>query len=565
MLRVLRSVLVLTLVLAPFAPGTVARAAAAGSLTAFQANTGELFTYSDGFATNTHQGMMTGTNPSIASGGYEIAFQTNTGHLEVTSGAAYTGTDTQLGMMSRTSPSIAALPWGGYEIAFQANTTELYTYDVSSGAATDTYLGMMPGTSPTIAALPSVYGYVIAFQANTGELYTYERCFCASNGVVTNTRQGMMRGTSPSIAVLGGGYEIAFQTNTGDLKVTSGAPFTGTDTLLGMMWGTSPSIAAVPSMYGYEVAFQANTGELFTYDACFCTSNGLATDTYQGMMWGTSPSIAALPDWGWVAGFQANTSALYTYERCFCESNGSTNTYQGMAGGTSPSVPVPTDTLYPDASIDADPGQSVTAIVTDPGCIPGNPNHCQSIINVGNTSRPLTSAQQALVDQDLATASWIAQSGASAASVGTQIVVTRTLDTTATTSSCSRGCTRYAFTRLCSSIGCWYWGQHTNENFWFNGSQAWGGPGVNSSWIDCSNSQHQYPITGIDETMCWFHPDGGPWHNPAYASKGQHLSADNRFVTHFAGPKGISLDDHYHIYFWDYPSGKVKIHAGHGY
>jgi AcrR family transcriptional regulator len=21
----------------------------------------------------------------------------------------------------------------------------------------------------------------------------------------------------------------------------------------------------------------------------------------------------------------------------------------------------------------------------------------------------------------------------------------------------------------------------------------------------------------------------------------------------------------YHIYFWDYPSGKVKIHAGHGY
>jgi hypothetical protein len=50
----------------------------------------------------------------------------------------------------------------------------------------------------------------------------------------------MMAGTSPAITSLGGGYEVAFQANTGSLWTV------GTDSHgawnLGMMAGTSPAI-----------------------------------------------------------------------------------------------------------------------------------------------------------------------------------------------------------------------------------------------------------------------------------------------------------------------------------
>jgi hypothetical protein len=51
-----------------------------------------------------------------------------------------------------------------------------------------------------------------------------------------------------------------------------------------MLAGTSPSIAALPSG-GYEVAFQANTGNLWTVGSA---DNG---DHKLGMLAGTSPSI----------------------------------------------------------------------------------------------------------------------------------------------------------------------------------------------------------------------------------------------------------------------------------
>ena len=59
----------------------------------------------------------------------------------------------------------------------------------------------------------------------------------------------------------------------------------GTSPHQGMKAGTSPAIAASPQG-GYEVAFQANTGNLFTYGGAG------AGDHSQGMMAGTSPSIA---------------------------------------------------------------------------------------------------------------------------------------------------------------------------------------------------------------------------------------------------------------------------------
>ena len=71
--------------------------------------------------------------------------------------------------------------------------------------------GMRAGTSPSIAAL-STGGYEMAFQANTGSLWSVGSDQHGSWGY------GMMAGTSPSIAALStGGYEMAFQANTGSL------------------------------------------------------------------------------------------------------------------------------------------------------------------------------------------------------------------------------------------------------------------------------------------------------------------------------------------------------------
>jgi len=75
---------------------------------AFQANTGDLWTYSSASgAANLKQGMKAGTSPAIAAvtGGYEEAFQANTGDLIAVGPKNYA---TGLGMMTGTSPAIAS-------------------------------------------------------------------------------------------------------------------------------------------------------------------------------------------------------------------------------------------------------------------------------------------------------------------------------------------------------------------------------------------------------------------------------------------------------------------------
>jgi len=220
------------------ASGTSPSVAAASSTQfriAFRANTGNLYQYdSVNGATNLSQGMAVGTSPSItrlAGGGYVIAFQANTGNLHYYDSAG--GHALTLGMKAGTSPSIAASSSGGFRIAFQANNGNLYQYDSVTGSATNLNQGMMTGTSPGIAATSS--GYVIAFQANNGNLYYYD-----SSGSHT-TSQGMAVGTSPSIAGSSGGWKIAFQANNSNLYVfdtTSGA----VGLQQGMKPGTSPAI-----------------------------------------------------------------------------------------------------------------------------------------------------------------------------------------------------------------------------------------------------------------------------------------------------------------------------------
>jgi hypothetical protein len=229
-------------------------------------------------------------------------------------------------LIARTGPADATA--GGFTVtytggsnvhaAFQSSGNSLYTY--TSVGNVNQKDPMLAGTSPGIAAVSG--GYEAAYQDNTGQLV-----FTGNAGTI-NTSLGMMSGTSPSITALsGGGFEAAFQVNTGMLWVYS--PANGwTNLFLGMMSGTSPSITALPGG-GFEVAFQANTGELWVY-----TSNGAAATLHLGMMSGTSPDITTLTNGSVELAFQANTGTLWT-------TNGAGNgaeSGQAMASGTSPSI-----------------------------------------------------------------------------------------------------------------------------------------------------------------------------------------------------------------------------------
>ena len=288
-----------------------------GAPMAFQNNNSTLvtnFTLAGGEGTG--QGMAAGTSPSIAklpSGGYQSAFQANSGVLYTwgPAGNASTGQ----GMAAGTSPAITGLAFGGYEIAFQANTTALVR--VGNGGNVNTGLGMAPGTSPSISGF-NTGGYEIAFQANTNQLWI--------TGLLgtTNTALGMAAGTSPSIVTLpSGGYEVAFQSNGGQLWLTG--PSGNINTGLGMAPGTSPSITSLPGG-GYEVAFQANGGLLWTYGAA-----GIQ-NWEQAMAPGTSPAIAGRSG-GYQVAYQSSGGHLVTVGPGI-----GTDTGQGMAAGTSPAI-----------------------------------------------------------------------------------------------------------------------------------------------------------------------------------------------------------------------------------
>jgi hypothetical protein len=291
-----------------------------GYQTAFQANTGNLYTAGDLVAGDLRQGMAAGTSPSVAvlsTGGYEAAMQTNTGELLIYGNGG--SSNLHLGMMAGTSPSIAASPSGGFVVAFQANTGSLYTYSPTAGAKNIGY-GMAASTSPSIAALSSG-GYEMAFQANTRNLWV------VGDSENTDTQQGMKPGTSPSIAASSaGGNVVAFQANTGSLFTYS--PTVGAkDYGLGMDNPTSPSVAALPHG-GYEIAFQANTGNLWV------VGDSQNADTKQGMMHSTSPSIAFAPGGEFRVLFEANNSTLYTYT----STTGAATTGLGMSNTTTPCI-----------------------------------------------------------------------------------------------------------------------------------------------------------------------------------------------------------------------------------
>lgn len=108
-----------------------------------------------GVVASTGFGMAPGTSPSVTAlpnGKFAIAFQANTGQLwtYVPEGPVV---NTGLGMEKGTSPSITPLhdhPNGAFKVLFMANTASLWSYE-PGGYVENTILGNEPGTSPSVS------------------------------------------------------------------------------------------------------------------------------------------------------------------------------------------------------------------------------------------------------------------------------------------------------------------------------------------------------------------------------------------------------------------------------
>jgi hypothetical protein len=319
------------------------------TITAFQANTGELLSYEapqysgeSGFTRATYDHMEPGTSPSVeGSGGtghsYTVAFQAAGSKQLWVYDSLYGssgGMSTGLGMAPGTSPSIAETGYGtGFIIAFNAlGSNHLWIYESCEKArgggcttkAYETPLGVEPGSSPSVSE--TSVGPVVAFHAaNTGRLWFY---YVRSN-TGQETTQGLEPGTSPCIAGLeGGGFEAAFHAAGVGHLYTYSSTSGPAGTSLGMEPGTSPAIAKLNA--GWKIAFHASgTDYLWTYES---SGNGLDTD--DGMKPGTSPSISPrLNNSNDEIAIQAVGGNLFTEQYPRIE-----NSNQGMMAGTSPSI-----------------------------------------------------------------------------------------------------------------------------------------------------------------------------------------------------------------------------------
>lgn len=272
---------------------------------------------------STGPAIRSGTRPSLCNVGrdYEAAYQGTDGHLWVVDPAG-TATDTELGMMAGTSPSITATGGTAFTVAFQANTGQLWIYSAETGGRS-VGLAMASSTSPS-ATLTSA-GVAIAYVDPNGKLSVFDPV----------TGYGgfgapVAAGTSPAITYIPGladGYRITYQgtdqqVRTADSSgVQSATPLTAAP-------GTSPAITTLPSGE-IDIAVNGSDGTVHAV-----TSAGAITSTGAVFRTGTSPSIAPSAGGGAVIAWEDVSNEVST----FAPGTGVTSTGLNMFPGTSPSV-----------------------------------------------------------------------------------------------------------------------------------------------------------------------------------------------------------------------------------
>jgi hypothetical protein len=147
----------------------------------------------------------------------------------------------------------------------------LWFYSTSTGGV-DTGQGMASGTSPSIAAL-AVGGFETAFQANTGDLVLY-----GSDNITTGAP--MESGASPSIAAspnatsVAAGFTVAYEEDSGlyTYNTESGSTSEG----VSMATGSNPSEAAISIGVGYQIAYENADGQLSLLGGESDSGTGLA-------------------------------------------------------------------------------------------------------------------------------------------------------------------------------------------------------------------------------------------------------------------------------------------------
>jgi Ca2+-binding RTX toxin-like protein len=312
-----------------------ARAVGIQTEVAFQANTGDLWSWKVPYGgSNRGLGMAAGTSPSIDHvlliccdlASHEIAFQANSGFLGTVDSLGYHNLGGQ--MWPGTSPSL----FGGTG-AFNGSTGRLYGWDFFNQLTTFRLAdALWPGSSPSSAG-PGLIAFADSFD---GDLRVTDARYVQN--LVT---QDMKRGTNPSRAAAD---RVAYHGNGGNVWVAKlidppadnggdyDAGLGGTeDQLIAMADGTDPSIneggdlavqgsdnklwvklggnpiqtgalmkeGTSPSIdYRGDVAFQGQNGNLWLWLAPADrsgddpTQKGTASDLGLGMMAGTSPSIS---------------------------------------------------------------------------------------------------------------------------------------------------------------------------------------------------------------------------------------------------------------------------------
>jgi N-acetylmuramoyl-L-alanine amidase len=92
---------------------------------------------------------------------YETAFQANTGHLWTVGSAG--ARDWGLGLRADTSPAITGLAGGGFETAVQVSSGQLWTVGVGSGSNSQNWqLGLIAASSPNLSAARPLAGKIVA-------------------------------------------------------------------------------------------------------------------------------------------------------------------------------------------------------------------------------------------------------------------------------------------------------------------------------------------------------------------------------------------------------------------
>lgn len=194
-------------------------------------------TKSKGSSADTNAAASASPVPSIA------AFQSNSGDLWTVGSAGWT--DWNVGIASRTSPAVVALPGGGYEVAFQANSGDLWT--VGTAGWTDWQLQMAPRTSPGISPGPSG-GAIEAYQAPDGTLWTVGR-----SGYPWKV--GMAAGTNP--APLGNLTGVAASPSTSSAPTDNNYAFEVQNSAgIPARWNPCEAVRYVVDPYGAPAGWQ---------------------------------------------------------------------------------------------------------------------------------------------------------------------------------------------------------------------------------------------------------------------------------------------------------------------